>query len=261
MSRRKAIERRNVGGTFGETIEPFFEAPTLAQARTSGVMVERVLYAVLKTELERLSAPANVDDLRRVFRHVFDPLAGDAEREEYVTHLRSRPPTVVLGYPRTTAQPPIVAITLGEEEEEDSSASLGDFIGESLPGEAGEATEYLGVHFRQTFHVYCFSDHPVVAAYLYHVVKLILLGAKKFLIQAGVVDPRLSGGELAPDEDFTPEDWFSRVVRVTCFSLNSVPVLTLDPARYRITGVHMHDVSVDGVQGGVTPVGSEGSEA
>lgn len=256
MSRKEIVEGENLGATFGDTIEPHFNGPSIAEARTSGVMVERVLYAVLKTELDRLASPEGLASLQRVFTHVFDPMAGETERAEYVTHLQRRPPNVVLGYPRSTTAPPVVSIVLGEEEESDEVASLSDFVGETQPGEDGPYAEYVGSHFSQTFNIFVFSDHPVITAYVYHLVKLILFGAKPFLICAGVVDPRLAGGELSPDESYTPEDWFSRVVRFSCKSLNSVPVLRLDPSRYRVGGLYMDDLNVDGIQGGVTAVGT-----
>lgn len=255
MSRKELTESRNIGAAYGEQ-DRYFDGPILAEARASGVMVERVLYGILKTEFDRLVATEGAADLERIFGHIFDPMAGAEERAEYVMHLQRRPPTITLGYPRVTTEPPVVAIVLGEEEEDDTTAGLSDYVGETLEGESGPYAEYVGVHFRQSYMIYCFSDHPVVTAYLYHAVKLILLAAKQFMISAGVVSPTLSGGELAPDEAWTPEDWFSRVVRLSCHSLSSVPVLKLDPSRFQLGGLFMDDIVVDGVRGGVHPTGT-----
>lgn len=251
MSRKEIVESQNIGTAFGDTVDPYFEGPELAQARTSGVMVERVLFAVLQTELNKLTLTENVENLRRIFSHAFDPMAGTEERDDYVAHLQRRPPTVVLGYPRTTAQPPVVSIVLGEEEEDDESTALSDYLGESLPGEPGPYAEYIGNHFTQTHNIFIFSDHPVITAYLYHLVKLVIFSSKPFLIKAGIIEPRISGGELSPDEGYTPEDWFSRVVRLSCRSLTSVPVLRLDPSTYKLKGLFMDDLHVEGIQGGV----------
>lgn len=259
MGRKEVVEARNPGAEYGATVEDFFDGPDLAEARTSAVMVERILYAVLKSEMERLSNVANVDETTRLFRHIFDPLAGDAERAEYVTNFQRRPPTVTLGYPRITLEPPIISIVLGEESEDDPSY-LGDFVGETLPGEKGEYAEYVGAHFQQTYNIFCYAEHPVVCAYLYHFVKLILISSKLYMHKAGIVDPRLSGGELQPDEGYVPENMFVRVVRLSCKSLSSMPILKLDPSRFRLTGVFMEDVVVDGIRGGVSPYAQTESE-
>jgi len=258
MGRKDRVEAKNPGASYGATIEDFFDGPELAEARTSGVMVERILLAVLKSEMARLADPVNVAETTRFFRHIFDPLAGAEERAEYVANFQRRSPAVVLGYPRTVVDLPILSITLGEESESEPSY-LGDYIGESLPEEKDPYAEYVGAHFQQTFNIFCYAEHPVVCAYLYHFTKLILLSAKPFMLQAGIVDPRLSGGDLAPDEGYTPENVFVRVVRLSCQSLSSMPLLKLDPVGFRITGIFMDDVQVDGVQGGVTPY-AEGSD-
>jgi len=260
MGRKEVLEARNPGADFGATVESFFDGPDLAQARTSVIMVERILFSVLRIELEKLSNPANVAETTRLFRHFFDPLTGEAERAEFVTNLQRRPPTVTLGYPRTTIDPPIVSVVLGEESENDSGY-LADYVGETLPDESGPYSEYVGAHFQQTYNIFCYAEHPVVCSYLYHFIKLILIAAKPFMLKAGIVDPHVSGGELQPDEGYIPENMFVRVVRLSCQSLSSVPLLRLDSSGYRITGVFMNDVVVDGVRGGVTPTeGEEGEE-
>lgn len=252
MSRKETIERKNLGAEYGETVEDFFDGPDLAQARTSSVMVERVLYALLKSEFTKLAAPANEANLARLFSHIFDPMAGNEERQDYVVNFQRRPPTVVLGYPRTTVELPIVSIVLGEESESETR-SIGNYVGESLPGEKGPYAEYVGIHFQQTYNIFCYAEHPVVCAYLYHFIKLILIAAQDSMVKAGIVDPHLSGGDLAPDEGYVPENVFARVIRLSCQSLSSVPVLKLDPAGFRVSGVFMEDVVVDGVRGGVSP--------
>lgn len=261
MNRKSRLEARNLGATHGATIEDYFDGPDLAQARVNVVMVERVLLAVLRTEFARLTASTGGSEAERIFGHIFDPLLGDNERQEIVTYFQRRPPNVVLGYPRTTTEMPCVSITLGEESETDPNA-LDDYVGETLDGEDGEYAEYRGTMFDQTYNIFCYAEHPDICAFLYHAVKLFLFGAKPFLIQAGLIDPRFSGGDLAPDEGaYVPESIFMRVARLSCKSLNTMPVLRLDPARYRITGVFRDDVVVDGVRGGVSVYTPDGDNS
>lgn len=257
MSRKAKLNARAPGGAYEATIEDFFDGPALAQQRTAVVTPERILRAVLKTEIDRLSTQLAGDsykDAERLLTHLFAPTAGTDAAADFLTHFRRRPPAVVLNYPRATAEPPVYAIVMSDENETDNA--IDDFVGETLDGERGAAQEYRGAHFEGTFSVFVFAEHPEVTMYLYQLGKAILLGAKPVLERAGLVDVHFSGGDLSPDEAYIPESMFARVLRVTCKYLVSVPVLVMDPAGFSITGVFLPDVVVEGVRGGVHPVAS-----
>jgi hypothetical protein len=251
MSRSSRKAKRNLGGTEAEAVTSFFGEPQLTEARTNIVMIERVLLAVIRSEVERLRADTN--ELTRFFSHFYDPIAGEEERARFVANFQAQPPVTVLGYPRTTAQFPCFAVVL--ESENESQNVLDDYVGESLPGEdVDEAAEYRGAIFDHTYSVYVFAEHPDVVAYLYQFVKLVLFGAKPFLVQAGLIDPHFSGGELSPEEMYLPENMFARVFRITASALVTVPrLLDPDPVRVRLAGIFMNDIVVDGIRGGVTP--------
>jgi hypothetical protein len=252
-SSRKA--KRNFGGTDAANVTSFFGDPQLTAARTNIVLVERVLLTVLRTEIERLIA--DTSELDRFFSHFYDPIAGAEERARFAGNFVREPPVVVLGYPRTTGTFPCLAVIL--EGEEEQTNVLDDFVGESLPGEdAKEAAEYQGAIFRQNYGVYVFAQHPDVCAYLYQFAKLCLFGAKPYLIQAGLIEPHFSGGELNPGEMYLPDNMFSRVLRITADAVVSVPrLLDPDPLRVRLAGLFMDDVVVSGIRGGVTPVSGD----
>lgn len=251
MSRKDKTELRNLGGTASRSFDSqIFDGPQLSEARTNVVMIERVILAILRSEIDRLRA--DTDELTRFFSRFFDPIAGPEERATFAQNFARQPPVVVLGYPRTTAEFPCISVIL--EGEEMTDEVLGGFLGETVDGEKGESAEYIGAGFDQTFAIYVFSEHPDVCVYLYHFVKMVMIGARDAFIQAGCIDPHYSGGEITPDEQWLPENLFSRVVRVKLKSILSVPNLLFpDPGRVSITGIFMNDIVVEGVRGGVVP--------
>jgi hypothetical protein len=255
MSRKSKLQQRAPGGEYEQTIEDFFDGPALAQQRAAITTPERIVRAILKTEVDRLSAALAgpvADDAERLITHLFAPTAGAEAASDFLTHFRRRPPMVVLNYPRTTAEPPVYAIVLSDENESDNA--LADHVGESLDGEDGPAAEYRGAHFEGTISVFVFAEHPDVTLYLYQLAKAILFGAKPVMERAGLLEIHFSGGDLSPDESYIPESMFARVLRVSCKYLVSVPVLVPDPARFSITGAWLTDVVVEGVRGGVSAV-------
>jgi hypothetical protein len=251
MSAADRKARRNLGGTHAETVEPFFGGPDLAEARTSIVLVERLILAIIRSEVSRLRQ--DEAELTRFFSHFFDPLAGETEREKFVANFISQPPVTVLGYPRSTAEFPCFSVIL-ESEEEDQNV-LAEYVGETLEEEdTREPAEYLGAVFNHTYGIYVYAQHPDVVVYLYQFVKMVLFGAKPTLVEAGLIDIHFSGGELSPEEMYLPDNMFARVLRITTQAVMSVPVLTaVDPRRLH-TSIFMDDIVVDGIRGGVTPI-------
>ncbi len=257
MTDRSNISRkakRNLGGSLEPTIEDFFGPPTLTQARVNVILVERLLLAVLRFEIDRLAQTTNQDELERFFSHFFDPIAGETERARFVTDFQKTPPVTVLGYPRSTGTFPCFSVILESEQEETNV--LADYMGESLDGEdVGEAAEYQGAIFSQSHGIYVYAEHPDKVAYLYQFAKLVLFGAKPFLIKAGLIEPRFSGGELSPEEMYLPDNMFARVLRITATSTITVPrLLDPDPLRVRLAGLFMDDIVVKGIRGGVHPI-------
>lgn len=250
MSNRKT---RNLGGTFEETIEPYFDGPELAQNRTNIAMPERMVLAVLRSEVERLRADRA--ELTRFFSHFFDPTAPQ-DRDAFVSNFISEPPNVVLGYPRTTAEMPCISVVLEAETEvaDGGGQYLADYLGETLEDEnTSFAAEYVGALFESTYSVFIYAQHPDVCVYLYQFVKTCLFGAREAFTAGGLIDPSFSGGELAPQEMYLPENMFARVVRMTARHLVSVPKVYsfVDGRNLRVVGVHQKDIVVDGFRGRV----------
>lgn len=250
-------KRRNLGGealaTDERFSEPFFDGPVQAELRTPIVFPERLIRAVLLTEVERLRQ--DEDELRRFFSHFFDPTTAAGERETYVRDFIRNPPRVQLGYARDFAELPVFAIVLiGDEEDE--NPPLGNYVGTTLPGErppGGEDQEYEGLFFDQVNAVHIFAQHPDQCLYLYHFAKLVLVGAREALHCAGMLSPTFSGGELSPQEVYLPDNVFARVLTVSFKTIQTVPKLFSyrDGRRLRVTGIFGKDIVVDGQRGGV----------
>lgn len=250
MSSRKDI--RNFGSSFAAT-KPAAPEPQSVNNRTTVVLPERVIVGLLRTETARLTdKTTGRDELIKFFGHFFDSSIDTDERDSYVDNFLRQPPTITLGYPRTTAIFPMISVVM-ESENEDTEA-MGAYLGQTQEAEGQvEAREYVGTMFESTFGVYVYAEHPDVCIYLYNYVKGVLLGAHEVMLACGLIDPHFSGGDLAPDEGYLPENMFVRVLRVSLHSLMTVPVvLNPDPVKTRITGVFATDIVVSGIRGGVS---------
>lgn len=260
MANRKERLLRNLGGTFAETpsskVDPFFDGPQQAEQRTSVVLTERIIRAVLLSEVDRLKDSENIAELRRFFSHFFDPTITVEERESFVANFQREPPVVVLGYPRNLAELPIFSIVLSSDEEAEPHL-LAKYVGATLDNEKPpnrEDAEYEGAYFNQMNSVYIYAQHPDVCLYMYHFAKLALFGARSALECSGLIDPHYSGGELAPEEmPYLPDNVFVRVLNIRYLTMMTVPRLYAyrDGRRITMTGIFREDVVIDGQRGGV----------
>ena len=110
MTRKDKANVRDMGGTYRNTIEPYFDGPQLAEVRTNVSLLERAILQILRSEIARLKD--DEAELTRFFSHFFDPMAGTEERGRFVTNFMREPPEVLLGYPRETAVFPCFAVIL-----------------------------------------------------------------------------------------------------------------------------------------------------
>lgn len=267
MNRKERV-LRNLGGAVkaeGDKrfTEPFFDGPTAAEQRTSIVLPERLVRAVLKAEVDRLSKDET--EVRRFFSHFFDPTLGDpeSEREAYVSNFMAAPPRVVLGYPRTTGDLPVFAIVMSLDEEADERG-LAKYAGTTLPDEnppGGEDQDYEGGIFNQVLSIYVIAQNPDQCIYLYHFAKFALYGGRETLECGGLIDPSYSGGELNPQEVYLPDNAFGRVLTIRFGVMQTIPKLLRyrDGRRLRLAGIFRNDVVVNGLRGGVKTY-TEGDE-
>lgn len=253
MSGRK--DPRNFGTAVANEKDASFPTDPAANAgRYAVVMPERVILALLRSEVTRLSDSNNRDDLVRLFSHFFDPMITVEERNSYVNAFQKFPPETYLAYPRSNSKFPCYAVVLESDDETDEA--LDHLIGRTSENEEAERTEaYPGSMFQAQYGIYVYAENPDMCLYLYHFAKAILIGSHIVLESCGIIDSKLSGTELSPEETYIPENMFVRVCRVSLKSLFTVPeILRPDPARLRITGIHANDIVVSGQRGGVEGV-------
>lgn len=254
MTLSKKRDSKSIGGTLGIDRS----VPTLTHARDSIINVERGLQVLLESETNRFKDDENL--LRMFFGYYFKGLVDPAEIDEFVKNFVTSPPEIVLGYPRSSTTFPCMSIILESEDEQEPV--LADYAGETDtddPDDVREANgdflEHEGGFWKSVYGVYVYAQHPDVCLYLYHFAKMILVSGRIWLLSQGLNDVGLSGGELAPDERYLPDNMFIRMVRVMCTAPQTVPRFALvDPRRLRTYGLFMEDVVVDGVPGGVHPI-------
>lgn len=219
------------------------QEPVLRAATGSVLMPQRLIYRLLTATVRKLVAQP--DDARRFFSSFFDAAMGDAERNEFTNAFLRNPPKTILGFARSAASMPCYAVVSNEEHE--TETFLADDIG------SDGTFEYKGSHWDETITVFTYSEHPDTALMLYHVSKAILLAGRSLLEHEGIVEFSCSGGELQPDENYMPENLFSRALRVSVkYPLNVPKFLDADPAKLAVL-IYACDVTVDGIQGGVHP--------
>lgn len=244
---RKKRAKAQLGGALGVDRA----LPDISAARAPIVNVERFLLRLLRSEVDRLVKDEEL--LRWYFENVFDPTLPANEVADYIANFKAQSPTITLGYPRTSVQFPVIAIVLAEESEEQNA--VGDFMGETL-GDSDEETyaDFVGAVFTSSHSVCVYAEHPDQCLYLYHFVKMILLGGKDWLLSQGIAEVALSGSEMAPQEGYLPDYAFIRTVNVRTTAPFIVPRTSLTDARkVRVVGIYHEDVVVDGVRGGVHP--------
>jgi len=226
-----------------KTVRNLGEFGELPQDSAALLLVERLLKRLLETAIAQLLAkPA---DAERYFSHFFDSAVSTKERDQFLNAFRATPPRVVIGYARSGAELPCFSVVLTSEEETDTF--LADFTGQ----EGDE--EYRGAFFTATYTVYTYATHPDMGQILYQLSKAVVHSGKRLLLSEGCMEIVLGGGELAPDENYMPENMFVRALRVTIKHPYSAPFfLPVDPAKLRVL-IFACDVNVDGVQGQAHP--------
>lgn len=245
MSRDERLAKRNPGGSYTgpET------ARRIDATRTTAIAGERVIHTILTEEFRRLGE--TTPEAERLIEHLYQEHLGAPEITRYVTNLRRRPPVVHLGYPRATAELPVIAIVLGDEQE--SEHVVGRFLGDSGPDDDDPFAEYEGSLWSVSWQIHVYAENPDVTLFLYHLTKLFLAAANGVLEWAGLQEATMRGSELNPQEAYVPENVYLRILTVSARTTLSAPILRRDPSSYRLGGVFLDDVIVDGVRGGVHP--------
>lgn len=180
-------------------------------------MIHRYLHDIMTDGVAAIKAnPAILDDL---FQDNYVLVSEEAQsiRDYFVAKGMS----ISGGYPRQSTSWPALNIVLGEEGEiegvlgESGGLALGD-EDEDAPPDPNEGAELLVSIWAHQYRLIITTEHPDVTAYYYEIVKFIMLGSMRSLMDDGCFEFEFSGNELAPNPPYFPENLFSRQLVFKC---------------------------------------------
>lgn len=119
------------------------------------------------------------------------------------------PPTVLTGFARREGPFPCFAITLASDVNDTTLLDDGQFYDEDEEGDIGREVT------RSDFRIFVYAENPDVCAAYYRALRRILMVGKRRLESYGLLNPGLSGAELAPDASYTPDNLFVRQVTLS----------------------------------------------
>jgi hypothetical protein len=147
-----------------------------------------------------------------------DNILGTLDDEELAkirTYWTRNPPSVIQGFPRSGTDFPCYAITLSGDDDNELYLAESEvpILDEDDLRDGDGMTRSRRTSSR--FAIYVYETHPDLCAYLYRVLRKIILMSTPSLIRAGLDLPKLSGTELVPDPQFAAENMFVRRLIVT----------------------------------------------
>lgn len=212
-------------------------------------MIELLIHDALTTQIaEIVAAPLKLRSFflknRSVTPEVFDMIR---------TAFLARPPEVFHQYPRLDQFPPnkrAAAWNIVLAEEMESMQPLGDATGVvGLLDEGGGLDRTVGIDagaermesvWDQTFWIMTITDHPDLTVYYYHICKALLIRARPFFKDNGVLDTNFRGRDLAPDPRYIPAHLFVRQLTLTTKKSEEV-VGIKEPRAFTVSGAHVDD--------------------
>jgi hypothetical protein len=125
----------------------------------------------------------------------------------------TNPPVIVSGYARAEGPFPVTALTLMSEDVSQEYTAFGDETYLDLSDERDGRLFKRRLTGTYALHIY--AEHPDVAGWYYRVMRRILNVGAKRMIAAGLHEPRLSGAELLPEQQYAPDQLFIRRLTLT----------------------------------------------
>ena len=179
---------------------------------TGSRVPERILLTVMQTGVNAITS--DTDLLDEILGEVLDV----TELAKVKTLWASNPPSVIQGYAREDSPFPVYALTLGNDQIQQDYIGLGEqaFIDDALPTLGSQVGDFTRRR-RNTgaFNVWVWASHPDIVAYWYRVLRRVFNAGIPTLIANGLDDPVLTGTELMPDPNLTPENLFNRRLTIT----------------------------------------------
>jgi hypothetical protein len=144
-----------------------------------------------------------------------------------------------IGYPKVDMPFPIVAIILAGDTE--SEKVLGREMGQITDSE----DDFFGSDFKGSiwdyhYNIIIATIHPDICAYIYELIKLIIISNIDTFINLGHFNINISGAELIPDTRYLPEHVFIRQLAFSCSS----ELMFLDKdsrlnKAFAVSGIHL----------------------
>lgn len=176
-------------------------------------MIARTIYSVVVAGLAAFQTNT------QLYQNLFGAQWGlsQTEIDGIIATFTKKPVTVRHGYAQADLTPPQVTILLQNEQQSDFL--LGDYVGQNTyaqPNGTVMNAAQLGSFFDSSFQLIAITENADASAYLFEMLKTTLIIGKDLLEAGGVMDPVLSGMDLAPDGRYLPEHLFARVLNLRC---------------------------------------------
>lgn len=223
------------------------------------MMLERYVFQAITDGIAFLKA--NPDELLKFFEE--EALLEKAEAEQIKDYFVANPPTVIHGYARADSKFPIYAITLSSEAQaEGFIGDEGAFIDD--PEDKDFGTDEWAAIWSYSIGVICYTQHPDVTLYYYHLLKHFLIAAEPLFKNTGdYFDLSLQGQDMIPDAATIPAGLFLRRLQLSAKRQYTQPVIGSKLGRaWKVSGLHIDREGAPGEDvGGVnTNVGIYGVE-
>lgn len=192
--------------------------PSGSDLQGGPILVERVLYDIIKLGLEEVHAdPSLTDDL---FFQFDTNTRNDIHKffEEHRVAVRQN-------FPQDELTLPMVAVVNGDDSEQAAFDLLGDDLLETFTPDIGETNTLVGHAVQGTYRIFCIAEKDSNAAlWLYYVIKALLILHRDQLQTHGLHNVVMSGADVTLREDLFPQRAFARVLTLSCIYFFSVPV-------------------------------------
>jgi hypothetical protein len=183
--------------------------------QSNAALPERVICNLMQAGVNAINADLATSPPigESILESVLKELEDDAERTKARAAWTRNPPTVTIGYPRMDGPFPIYALVLSSDTPNQQYAGLGDHDYLDM-ADLVEGAEFFERNEAQ-FTVYCYTEHPDLTSWWYRVLRRILNVGKYSLVRSGLQEPLLSGADLIPDPQYTPDNLFGRRLTIT----------------------------------------------
>lgn len=217
-------------------------------------MIQRYLYDIIDAGIEAVKVDNTLLDDIFTREYALDT----TEVAAIKTYFAASPPKVYNGYQQTDSEYPAILVTLGREGED--IHFMGDFAEQVLDSDDPlYRADIKSEVWSHTYDILIYAQHIDIAQYYYELVKTILLSNHDDMIDKGLFNFSMTGSELAPDPNFTPQHYlFLRRITFSCKrEFQFVDRESLKYKGTRITGLHIDSSGstgeVEGVDTHVTP--------